>query len=261
MRARSTPVLLAFSVLLIAGGCAPKTRALIRRASPDLVCEEEKILVTAVDDRVYEARGCGRRAKYVHACDKRRRCGWIRYRPVDELGPASDGTYMPGAPAAPKVDARIETGRSSSGSKQLKLYLIAEPAPTMLYVVATPGYDADRATLMWRAPKVEPEPECTIQMVADGNALALGAETKRYTRTDSLDYYTELPYASLAAIAQSSRVAARLCETELLLSPTQIAKAREMLILVREEKAWKQPAPAAPAPPPPASAPASSSPL
>ena len=251
MTKRFAHTLLMLSILFIASGCATRTKALIRRASPDLLCEEEKIVVTALDDRIYEARGCGRRAKYTHACDKRRRCGWLRYRPVDELGTGWDGTYTPGAPAAPKVDARIETGRSSSGSKQLKLFLIAEPAPTMLYVVATPGYDADRATLMWRAPLVQPEPECTIQMVADGNALALGAETKRYTRSDSLDYYTELPYASLAAIAESSRVAARLCGTELVLSPTQVEKAREMMILVREEKAWKQPPPAAPAPPPP----------
>jgi hypothetical protein len=255
MKTQLTHILLVFSILFIASGCANRTKALVRRASPDLVCDEEKILVTAIDDRIYEARGCGRRAQYTHACDKRRRCGWVRYRPVDELGTGWDGTYTPGAPAAPKADARIETGRSSSGSKQLKLFLIAAPAPTMLYVVATPGYDADRATLMWRAPKVESEPECAIQMVADGNPLALGAETKRYTRTDSLDYYTELPYASLAAIAESSRVAARLCETELVLSPTQVAKAREMMILMREEKAWKQPAPTAPAPPPPSGSP------
>jgi hypothetical protein len=255
MSLRFTSTLLVFSVLVVAGGCANRTRALIRRAAPDLQCDEEKVLVTAVDDRIYEARGCGNRAKYVHACDKRRRCGWIRHRPVDQLSPGGDGTYMPGAPggALPTVraDARVETGRSSSGSKQLKLFLNMLPAPTMLYMIATPGYDAERATLMWRAPKALPEAECVIQLAADGVAVPLGTETKRYTRSDSLDYYTELPYASLAMISESSRVAGRLCTTEVVLSPTQLQKAREMLILVREEQAWKQP-PAAPAPPAPA---------
>jgi len=61
--ARFTYTLLVLSVLLLASGCATRTRALVRRASPDLQCEDEKILVTSIDDRIYEARGCGRRAK------------------------------------------------------------------------------------------------------------------------------------------------------------------------------------------------------
>jgi hypothetical protein len=230
-----------FSTLLVASGCGARTYALIERAAPDLGCPEEQLLVTQIDDQIHEARGCGQRRRYTYACNSER-CGWIPTEPIrasDASGTSAPLNAQPTAPA--KVDARIETGRSSSGSKQLKLYMEIEASKSLLYVIATPGFDAERAMLMWRVPKVEPEPECTIEMVADGNALALGAETKRFSRSEFSDYQTELPYASLTAIAQSSRVAARLCTTELVLSPTQLEKARELMIRLREAQAWKTP--------------------
>ena len=226
--------------LLLTSGCGARRYALIERAAPDLACPEEQVLVTQIDDQIHEARGCGQRRRYSYACTSLR-CVWIPAEPVKAAD--ASGTHGASAPAdkPAKGDARIETGRSSSGSKQLKLYMDIEASKSLLYVIATPGFDAERAMLMWRVPKVAPEPECTIQMVADGNALALGAETKRFSRSEFSDYQTELPYASLAAIAQSSRVAARLCTTELVLSPTQLEKARELMIRVREEQAWKTP--------------------
>lgn len=244
--------LLVLSILLLGAGCQ-KTRMLVRRASPDLACPEEKVLVTRVKGDIFEARGCGRRRAYIYACNRKHKCGWIRHHPSEDFD-SGDGTYYVGTtrsqmPEVSQVDARVETGRSSSGSKQLKLFVESQQPKSLFYVVATPGYDAERALLMWRVPKAEPAPDCAIRIVADGNPVAVDSQTKRFNRSDSLDYHTELPYASLAAMAQSSRVAARLCETELVLSPTQLEKTRELMILVREEQAWKtQPAASAPQP-------------
>lgn len=228
----SARVLLVF--LIVATGCGARTYALIERAASDLACPEEQVLVTQVDQQVHEARGCGQRRRYSYACTNKR-CVWIPNEPIKAAGEGAST-----APPPPvKSDARIETGRSSSGSKQLKLYIEIEQPSTLLYVIATPGFDAERAMLMWRVPKVEPEPECTIQIVADGNALEVGAETKRFSRSEFSDYQTDVPYASLTRIAESSRVAARLCTTEIVLSPTQLEKARELVIRLREERAWK----------------------
>lgn len=241
--------LFVLSVVLLGVGCQ-KTQQLVRRASPDLACPEEKVLVTRLKEDVYEARGCGRRRAYIYACNKKRQCGWIRHHPSEDFdtGKSADGTYYVGTtrsqmPEVKASDARVETGRSSSGSKQLKLFVESQQPKALFYVVATPGYDAERALLMWRVPKAEPAPDCTIRIVADGNPVAVDPQTKRFSRSDSLDYHTELPYASLAAMAQSSRVAARLCEQELVFSPAQLEKTRELMILVREEQAWKAPLP------------------
>ena len=226
---------------------APRTRSSAARV-PTVACPR-KVLVTRLKEDVFEARGCGRRRAYIYACNKKRQCGWIRHHPGEEFDAgSSDGTYYVGTtrsqmPEVNKSNARVETGRSSSGSKQLKLFVESQQPKALLYV-ATPGYDAERALLMWRVPKAEPAPDCTIRIVADGVPVAVAPETKRFNRADSLDFHTELPYASLATMAESSRVAARLCELELVLSPSQLEKTRELMILVREEQAWKAPVPA-----------------
>src|SRR5687768_13572791 len=93
-----TRVLFVLSFLVVGAGCQ-KTRSLVRRASPDLACPEDKVLVTRVKDDVFEARGCGNRRTYIYACNKKRQCGWLRHHPngdFDDGSGTGDGTYYVG---------------------------------------------------------------------------------------------------------------------------------------------------------------------
>lgn len=245
--------------LWVLSSCATAGIAqLRRRAAADLSCREESIDGREIADGTFHVWGCSKRATYVETCNVVNNistgCAWHLDSPVESYGmlaelerqqqaaPQPVAAPRPIAPAPPE-DATIETGRAKDGSKQLKLFLRDSAAGWLIYVNVAPSSVDQSALIIWRVPKTQPEQACEIKVVADGLRVEVGAQTTLTTRADSFDYQSTIPYASLSTMAESSRIAARVCDLEAVLTGTQLAKLRELIVRVQEARAWdEQPA-------------------
>jgi hypothetical protein len=249
-------LLLALLCLGVATSCVSRASMskLRTRAAIDLGCKEDSLKGKEVDARTYHVWGCSKRATYVTACNysPSKSCTWVLNSPVESYGVLAElerqeqqqPQQVTITMARVPEDATIETGRAKDGAQQLKLFMRDARAGWLLYFNVTPAA-ADPALVIWRLPKTHREQVCEIKVVADGQRLETGPNTNLTPRSDSLDYQSTLPYASLMAMARSNRVVARVCELEAVLTETQLAKLRELIVRIQEAHAWNEAKPAA----------------
>jgi hypothetical protein len=253
---------LVFALVCLGGvsSCVPRDGVanLRTRAAIDLGCKADSLKGKKIDPHTYHVWGCSKRATYVTTCERvySKSCTWVLNSPVESYGTLAElerqeqqqRQQVTITMARAPEDATIEPGRAKDGAEQLKLFMRDARAGWLLYFNVTPAA-ADPALVIWRLPKTHREQVCEIKVVADGQRLETGPNTNLTTRSSSIDYQSTLPYASLMAMARSTRVVARVCELEAVLTETQLAKLRELIIRIQEAHAWNEATPGAPAAP------------
>ena len=103
------------ALLLTVASCTANLEQLRDRASYDLGCPREELLLSEIDDRTYGVDGCGQRVTYVEVCEAPigspgRRCTWALNtdsRPIDDVStrPPAPGPVSAGLPASPQQRA------------------------------------------------------------------------------------------------------------------------------------------------------------